>query len=440
MIELHCLEEVFIPFSKLYGIWKTDKRYPETAIQKFISLNRETLEFLGLEVSIDERDFIKGMKIKSSNFVGAAPIRHPKTGTYYEDIVIKSRYGENIPELALLLQETLQPEYIDKPLCKADQLRAPFYFDCINYLNAFAESTSIPWCKFNSTIKVERHPSSSTNWTKYIVKSVDVNNRLSFENRKNILIRDHLEWAQLTSIMQIALHELESNNTPRKIRNQYSELLGSMQSYLRLHPTSKPTNLFIKKTPEPLKIKKLKNLANIIMKYKSTNSRGWRVDSAELFERYVQYVFSEVGRKCGAQVLSNQRFSVWAKPHASWILRYLEPDIIFKKEDAIYFIDAKYKSHMLNTQTENLLKETFRADFHQILAYSSLDSAANKTSMIVYPSNKIKTIELKVDNNLNSVHNRIYLIGLPFTTTELPAVTEAITGIFNRNMLIEHTD
>lgn len=95
---------------------------------------------------------------------------------------------------------------------------------------------------------------------------------------------------------------------------------------------------------------------------------------------------------------------------------------------------------MLNTQTENLLKETFRADFHQILAYSSLDSAANKTSMIVYPSNKIKTIELKVDNNLNSVHNRIYLIGLPFTTTELPAVTEAITGIFNRNMLIEHTD
>lgn len=91
------------------------------------------------------------------------------------------------------------------------------------------------------------------------------------------------------------------------------------------------------------KIKKLKENANKLLAHNSTNSKSWRIDSAELFERYVQYILRQVGDICGAHIMCNKKISITGEHRPTWVLRYLEPDIVLHKENKFYFADANIK-------------------------------------------------------------------------------------------------
>ena len=172
IIRIQCLKEHFIPFTKLNTDWKGDKRYPEQAIQRFIAYNKDVFSFLGVSASLDEVNFEKGLRIIASNYIGAAPLRKPSSGKYYTDIQITSRFGENVSEIVYLLKDVLEPDFLDKNLYHKDQLSAPFYFDCVNYFNSFLKAIQEPWNKFDTIKKVESHPCSSTNWSKYSIQSI----------------------------------------------------------------------------------------------------------------------------------------------------------------------------------------------------------------------------------------------------------------------------
>ena len=86
VIQIQCLKEYFIPFAKINIDWKRDKRYPEQAIQRFITFNRDVFSFLGVSANIDEVNYEKGIRLVASNFIGAAPLRTPSSGKYYTDI------------------------------------------------------------------------------------------------------------------------------------------------------------------------------------------------------------------------------------------------------------------------------------------------------------------------------------------------------------------
>lgn len=85
---------------------------------------------------------------------------------------------------------------------------------------------------------------------------------------------------------------------------------------------------------------------------------------------------------------------------------------------------------MLNVHSSSTdLKDTFRSDLHQILAYSSFDSTKNKTVILVYPCNKFKNIKLEAVNNIGNVRNQVFLIGLPFTTVGLDTFINQLSEI-----------
>lgn len=433
IIRIQCLQESFISFTKLNANWKGDKRYPEQAIQRFIAFNREVFSFLGVSVSLDEVNYEKGIRLIASNFIGAAPLRMPSSGKYYTDIQIIPRFGENISELAYLLKDTLEAEYLDKGLQHPDYLRAPFYFDCINYFNSFLKAIPEPWNKFDSITKIESHPCSSTNWSKYAQNSINPSNALRFENRKNILSREHKEWQELTYVLNIALREFESFKTPSLIKLRYFSVVSILKRYINEHQCINPLTMFQIHSFESMKIKKLKENANKLLEHSTTNCKSWRIDSAELFERYVQYVLEHVGKISGARVMNNNKFPIGGEHRPAWVLRYLEPDVILYKEDTFYFADAKYKAHMLNVQSSSdAFKEAFRSDLHQVLAYSSFDSSKDKTAILVYPCNKFKNIKLEAINQIGNVHNQVFLIGLPFTTVGLDTFINQLSGVLRR--------
>ena len=99
---------------------------------------------------------------------------------------------------------------------------------------------------------------------------------------------------------------------------------------------------------DPPVIKELKALGNIILSDNASNQKAWRLDFAEFFERYVQYLVHTVALRKGAHDLANPKYSISGSGLPKWSLRYLEPDIVLHKDRFQYVIDAKYKSHIYN--------------------------------------------------------------------------------------------
>lgn len=433
IIRMQCLQKCTFPFSELNRDWKGDKRYPEQAIQRFITFNREIFSFLGVSASLDEVNYEKVLTLSASNYVGAAPLRMPSTGKYYADIQISTRFGENLSELVYLLKDTLEPNYLNKKLQDADQLRAPLYFDCVNYFSSFLRAIPELWSKFDTVTKEESHPCSSTNWSKYSLYSVNPNNSLKFENRKNILSREHKEWLELTYVLSLALREFESFKTPLLMRQRYFSVVSRLKRYINEHKYTAPLTNFQIHPFDPVKIKVLKENANKFLEHNTVNDKAWRIDSAELFERYVQYVLTRIGKICGVHVISNHKFPVEGAFRPAWALRYLEPDVILHKENTFLFADAKYKAHMLNTRSSSdILKESFRSDLHQVLAYSSLDASKNKATMLLYPCDRFKRVRIEAVNRVESVRNEIFLVGIPFTTVGLDECVSKLSKILRQ--------
>lgn len=430
-IQIQCLQDYFIPFESINSIWKADKRFPVQIIQRFITLNKKALSFLGINAIFEEVNYNKGILFTTSNFIGAAPLRSPLLGHYYTDINVTPRFGEDISELANKLQGILEPDYLDLALFNPSFLRYPTYFDCINYFNSFSKAINKPWNKFDSVTKIETHPCSSTNWSRYAQRSVYPNQTLMFDNKKNILSRNHKEWEKLTYILYIAINEFESYKTPISIKLQYFSIISVLKRYLLDHPYSPTSEYFIVHPNETGEIKKLKEDANKLLKRNTENNKSWRIDSAELFEKYVQYVLKRVSETIGARIISNQKFSILGH-RPTWALRHLEPDVIIQKNETFCFADAKYKPHMLNAgSSSDVLKDSFRTDLHQLLAYCSFDPTKDKLGMLIYPSNEFKKIKLEAMNHLGSVCNEVLLVGLPFSIGEIESNVKHLSEAFS---------
>lgn len=435
-IEMQCLSDRFISFTELNKSIRYDKRYPEQALQKLITLNRKAFSFLGVDVVIQERDGHVGLAFSSSKFVGCAPLRTPANGKYYLDFVVTTRFGEDIADIANLLQSTLEPEYGDMTLVNSSQMRAPVYLDCINYFNSFSNAMICIWNKFDTIKRIENVPTSSTNWTKYANRSYNPMNTFKFENCKNIQSKNHSEWYKLTYILKLAIELFQTPLTPISIKFKTKSLVDRLQLYAASHNLETTTNAFIIYDFDPVAIKELKTQANKLLNHRSRNKYSWRIDSAELFERFAQYVINEVGKQLGAKTDFNARYRISGRNHPAWALKYLEPDILLIKEGYICTIDAKYKAHMFNhlASTDNL-KDSFRKDLHQVLAYSAFSLAKDKDSMILYPCDNFKSIPLSAISGYTSIRNRITLVGIPFNSKEIKNIVSKLSELIQPHLI-----
>ena len=72
-------------------------------------------------------------------------------------------------------------------------------------------------------------------------------------------------------------------------------------------------------------------------------------------------------------------------------MTHLVPDIVVRRGKAIRVVDAKYKAHFAEldeqawTKMTDEIRDSHRADIHQVLAYASLYDAEEITATLVYP-------------------------------------------------------
>lgn len=405
------LDEHLLSFKELVNAYKGDKLYANELASHFLLRNSAALHFLEIEIG-QGSEF--GIRLITSRYVGCIPLVSPTTGLPGGFLYVNGRFGEDISELLSVIEGTIEPEYNDKLKFYQDILvKPPLYFECMKYIDKYIEAKKYKWRKFENVEKVQPRPTSSTQWDKYALKSYDPANTFKYNNRCNVLTREHPEWQELNYVLDLCIKEVMSLRTPIRSRIAYHAKINSLSNSYDKRSLPVVNEVKIHRS-DPAQIEILKIAANRVLHNVSSINCAWRMDFAEFFERYVQYIMKRIAFTKGARFSANPKFSVNGnKP--IWALQYIEPDIIIDKNDKQYIIDAKYKAHMFNIYNDaEHLKDAFREDLHQVLAYSSFDGNVQKSVILVYPSDKEVLIRrMKISSSLNRYSSFVHLVGIP---------------------------
>lgn len=435
-IRLKCLSDTFISSDKFNSLYKTDwtidKRFPEISVTRFLARNKRTFDFLDIQAYFDEHI---GIKFIASKYSGVAPIFSPTTGKPFAAIEVAGSYNESFADF---LDEKFAQDLLhfneNLPLSVPTSIKPPREYFAANFIGAFINFRNAKWRKFVSSTAVNNMPSSGTMWSDYASKCFIPANYLKFPNKRNTLISAHEEYQQLLYAAKIAAEILKSSTISHTFRFSYDEEICRIDRLANSIGATyaKVIKISSKDSPD---VKNIKELANAVLTCSFTDSLSWRFDCAKVFERYVQFLFSHLANHTGARALCNPRISLSGGRVAPWGLSYLEPDMVIEYENYTIVVDAKYKSHMLNIgNTSDMLKETFRADLHQVLAYCNISHTLRKAAMLVYPFSQ-KVIYKRIRMEASGIE--IYLIGLPIetanTTSVMTQLSELLTDILDNH-------
>ena len=424
------LSSTIVSFAELQKKWKCDKRYPESAIQRFIKLNTKAFEFLGLKAEGIFHNGKYALMLTSSNYVGCIPTLSPSTGKPCGDIMVTGRFNEDILELLSVTGDSILPDFNDElMLSSGETTRPPLYFECANYIDLYIEAQKGKWKKFTNELRHKPTPDSSTQWEKYAIYSTDPLKTFIYPNKSNLLINNHNEWKELTHVLQLAISEIESPRTPLRSKTSYADKITKLKSTVRFEQITQIPRINIRMS-DPVTIKALKQVANIILGDVSNKKLAWRLDFSVFFERYIQHLLLNIARQKGAKEHCNPRYGITASNKPNWCLHYLEPDIVLQRGEKQYVIDAKYKSHIYNirSNTEEL-RDTFRHDLHQILAYTSLNNMPNKKAILIYPASELSVSSIVIRSQLSDVKSKVQMIGIPLRKSEVSNIQKELQQI-----------
>lgn len=417
---------------------------PDKFINKLITINQESFKFLDIEVKPYRNDDIdRGIIITTSRYAGSVPIKSPISSQFTVDLRVKGSYNKDTSDDQIFnllgkLDLIQLPEYDNKLKLVSDYHRPPTYIETLNFVNLYIEAKRLHWTKFVSIFKDESVARGSTDWISYSLE-IDPQKKLTFHNKINSQTLFHKEWKQINFVLKKCIEELNSPSTPYKIRNNYSEKLSLLKRGLNKNTITSVKEFKIS-GHDPIIIKELKKIGNMILQANSNVDYAWRFDIAELYEKYIGYIFKNSSKRYGWSLKSNQKFPITGDK-TSWTLNYLEPDIILCKNSTQIIIDAKYKSYLLlgwKSSNNTIHKESFRHDLHQILAYSTFLNSEQKIVIMVSP---IFIKENKVENNSEESERknqdsltflRHQSISSPFSLTKVNFYLMGIPLIFDK--------
>ena len=450
-LEIECLTEYSKTLSGEYlrKNWfkKADKRYMSQYLQKFIEYNREYFEFLGVTPYIEGSDPKVSLRFKSSKYIGAIPLRSPDTGKQIGDFIVSPRYSSkdkllDYIKILNLVNKSVNAEFKNSiPLISGRNFQPPFYYEAVIFIKELFKLVQTKWVKFSNKEVTSNTPIGQVNWNKYIRNEYKVENRLNYPLNKNILTEYHKEYGNLRYVFDLCKNEILDTTTPQEIKLSVKPLILFLEEKLRFHRSIYTQKIQIREA-DPFLVKKIKTQANKILSNNFSKSIAWRVDFNDVFEKYVQFLFNQVSIETGGEFYPNYRIKSYTNKKYEWELKYLEPDGIYRKGNMItIFIDAKYKSHLLNKSSqEEELKNTFRTDLHQVMAYTSFSSQNNKHGYLCYPTMTNETKIINFYNPINQSSANITLIGIPLDINYMHEVKKMIFNKINEieKYCIEH--
>lgn len=399
---------------------KVDKRYLETAVQKFLQLNRSMFEFLGIDTVVGGFDQELSVAFASSRYIGAIPVRMPYDGKVHKDFQVVPRFQteendfSHLTRMLSMLEYSICPEYDNSALLSLPlQLRPPVYYESVKYLDLFQKAQKHHWQKFNMITRNHSQPKASTQWNQYVLASYDPQKATVFPAHDNVPSVDHEEWRKLRYVLDIAVGAITDSSVPVSLKCKYDSSVKMALSSVKSIPAS-PVSHFEIRASDPPYIKALKQQANTLLRGNSTVCAAWRMDIAALFERFTQYVVQKSVEPLAGSIISNHKISAYGDLPV-WGLKYIEPDILVRLNPWSIMADAKYKAHFYSQgKSSQILKDSFRDDLHQLLSYCAFEPQARKTGVLFYPSSSFGKRRFEFYDKFSGSQNSVYICGIPF--------------------------
>jgi 5-methylcytosine-specific restriction endonuclease McrBC regulatory subunit McrC len=159
---------------------------------------------------------------------------------------------------------------------------------------------------------------------------------------------------------------------------------------------------------------------------------AWALPLERLWEDYVGSCVAQRVRSEGGVLRTGQKGETttalrWSDPSLR-SLGHLVPDIVVTRSQSVWIVDAKYKSHFAEIDEDGWrrmaddIRESHRADVHQVLAYTTLFDVPEVTATLAYPLRRDTWESLSqrgldrvsADLHRGSRNVRLELWGMPF--------------------------
>ena len=402
-----------------------DKRFPASGIERFLQINAPALKFLGVTGRYNGDRVHSPLEFETTNYVGNVNLLNA-LGTPLGDLLVSPNYMGSDSSVQELIDLSLHCG-IDKlvefdqslPLIQSKSpYESPLYKENVEFIEAFGDLMRASWCKFSYMKFESTTVVGDVDWNLYACSSHDPHRRLIFPTSSSLSTHHHKEFKQLCSLFDQAKSCLEAPATPHNYRNRVAELLRRLSLQLRGVSREKPDLFHSGATDLPI-VKRIKEIANRIILQKHSQSYAWRIDVALFFERYVQWIFEQTAKRIGGEMFCNPKYAGHGA-NFDWLLHYLEPDIMLKFAETQIIVDAKYKSYLYHKYSKSdTLRESFRNDLHQLLAYTAFSTEKKKHCVLVAPFSSFEVSNIQYRSPFSDATIEIYCLGIPFSASSL---------------------
>jgi len=379
---------------------KFDRRFPWDCVKKWINVNKNYLEFLGIRYSWDNE---KGLTLEPSNKIGLVPIKNPFGNKTYGSITVKPKIGWiKISEIFDSIDWKLKPEFLDgeEPIMGDGVL--PRWIKALDTLNAIEKALSRQLKGMNVVLEVRDNPIGRTDWNEYSKKHLPQGNWNKFDCNVTDYSLDLSIHRQFKGVIALIEKDLLNGYVPTIVGQKAKPMLRRIKKKLIDVKAEFPNIKKLKLSDIPLFYRSVYgNAISRVIEYISQSRFSiysaeffgppWRLETDRLFEYWVEFWSYNFSKQIGANFYSDIRGNAKIRFLAlgKWGgLKVLKPDIIIDKNEQSIVMDVKYKKHLLFFKMGNFtedIAEEHRRDIHQILAYVASSHTTYKKAVLIYP-------------------------------------------------------
>lgn len=419
------------------------------AYESFRRLNQEAFDALGLIAGFESTNRGPVLMVRPGGRAGAIPLRSGTTGRVVAGYVVQPRFGW--AGVGSILTETgwsSAPNILEMPLVPGSGREVPPWVlagPVITRLQALLEQLKRG---FEFREDVRQTPRGTIRWSEYLRTSLPHGQWHHVPCRYPDLSIDPVLRGAIRWTLERVLEELVvvsgEDRVALGLQAAARRLLGVLRDVTGVYPRPEIINRLA--GGDPLLAHAVRSGLEAIGWVRDERGLGggrqmdgvaWCLPLDRLWEDYVSaQVRDRVRQEGGVLRLGRRGETVtplhWSDPtHRS--IGHLVPDIVVTRSSSVWIVDAKYKAHFAEIdengwrQMAGDIRESHRADVHQILSYSALFDTPEITATLAYPLRRSTWEALRhrgmdrsaADLYSGTRHLRLELWGLPFGTARL---------------------
>lgn len=376
-------------------------------VDGFIRANEWALARLDCRVDVAGGPDGAVLRIKPGGHTGAVPLRSAQTQAVVGGLVVVPRF--EWAGVGRVLHETgwaAVPEFLDLPLVPGSGREIPPWVLAGPVIRRLGELLRTAKRGYRDRIEDLKRPRGRILWTEYTSEKMPAGKwdtlpcrypDLASDPRLRRWIRWGLERVR-TALVGAGGHDALALH----LAHEASRLLGLIPE-TPLFPARRELEATVGRRDVLLDAavgRGLQALGWLVDERglgggRELDGLAWTLPLDRLWELYVAAHVANIARLAGGQLFVGHKGQTvfplqWSDPSLR-SLGHLTPDIVLRRHDELRVFDAKYKAHFAELDEAGWLRmaddvrDSHRADLHQVLAYAALFAAPRITTTLIYP-------------------------------------------------------